>query len=175
MKYIYIVMLLVAVACNKNEPDMVEKFVQEVKAERFQDMTLPAFNVSHIETLMNHASGAQVVSNYPRPMHSSYYGGPVEVGLVMLYAIEAVRLQVDWPSLAVRVFDEHDLSREVPLGEVLPHYNRWWAANKGKNAAELKLTDPLENSGLTWQIYTKRNRMVVLQLDAKNVLYGNYT
>src|SRR5690606_24313367 len=122
MKYIYIVLLLfTAGSCKKSEVDLVEKFVQEVKAERYEEITLPAFNVSHIDALMQHASDEQVVSNYPRPPHSSYHSGPVEVGLVMLYAIEAVRLQVDWPSLAVRVFDEQDLSRQVPLNEVLPY------------------------------------------------------
>src|SRR5690606_2369185 len=107
-----------------------------------------------IDALMRHASDSQVVSNYPRPMHSSYYGGPVEVGLVMLYVIEAARLQVEWPSLAVRVFDEHDFERQVPLSEVLPYYKDWWTTNKGKSASELKTIDPLEGSGLTWQIYT---------------------
>jgi len=72
----------------------------------------------------------------------------------MLCTIEAVRLQVDWPSSTVRVFDELDLSREVPLSEVLPYYQLWWAENKSKSAAELKEADPLEGSGLTWHIYT---------------------
>jgi hypothetical protein len=155
MKYIYIALILIAAgSCKKNQLDIVEKFVSEVKAERYEEITLPAFNASHIGALMQHASDTQVVSNYPRPGYSSYYGGPIEVGLVMLYVIEAARLQVDWPSMAVRVFDEQDLNREVPLSEVLPHYKDWWATNKGKSAAELKMIDPLEGSGLTWQIYT---------------------
>lgn len=155
-RYIYIVLLLLVVttSCKKDDLDVVEKFVQEMKAEEYDEITLPAFSASHIDALMQHASDKQVVSNYPRPLHSSYYGGPVEVGLMMLYVVEAVRLQVDWPSLAVRVFEEQDLSREVPLGEVLPYYQRWWAENKGKSAVELIEVDPLEDSGLTWQIYT---------------------
>gem|GEM_PF-1227249 len=155
MKYFCIAMLIAsACACKKSEVDIVEKFVNEVKAERYEEITLPAFYASHIDALMQHAADGQVVSSYPRPMHSSYYGGPIEVGLVMLYVIEAARLQVEWPSLAVRVFDEQDLSREVPLSEVLPYYQRWWAENNGKSAVELKMVDPLEGSGLTWQIYT---------------------
>lgn len=152
--FFFTVSLIAAASCKKSGLDIVEKFVQEVKAERYQEMTLPAFNRSHIGDLMQHASDQQMVSDYPRPMYSSYYGGPIEVGLVMLYTIEAVRLQVDWPSIAVRVFDEQDLSREVPLSEVLPYYKDWWAENKGKSAAALKTIDPLEGSGLTWQIYT---------------------
>lgn len=154
MKYIYIVVLMVlTAACKKNDLNDLEKFVREVKTERYEEITLPAFNVSHIDALMQHAPDKQVVSNYPRPPYSSYYGGPVEVGLVMLYVIEAVRLQVDWPSLAVRVFDEQGFERQVPLSKVLPYYRRWWAENKGKSAAELRAIDPLEGSGLTWQIY----------------------
>ncbi|MGV3762680.1 DUF4943 family protein [Parapedobacter sp.] len=155
MKYIYIILLTATVAaCKKSEVDLVEKFVQEVKAERYEEIKLPAFNVSHIDALMQHASDKQMVSNYPRPMYSSYYGGPIEVGLVMLYTVEAIRVQVDWPSSTVRVFDEQDLSREVPLSEVLPYYKKWWTENKGKSAAELMETDPLDGSGLTWHIYT---------------------
>ncbi len=155
MKYIAIAILtLITVACKKNDVSMVERFVKEVKAERYERITLPAFNVSHIGELMQYASDKHVVSNYPQPPYSSLYGGPVEVGLVVLYAIEAVRLQVDWPSIAVRVFDERDLNIKVPLSEVLPYYQRWWAENKDKSADELKMIDPLEGSGLTWQIYT---------------------
>lgn len=149
-----LLLLLAVCACKKNDLGIVEKFVGEVKAERYEEIMLPAFKVSHIDALLQHASDDQVVSNYPRPMHSSYYGGPIEVGLVMLYVIEAVRLQVDWPSMAVRVFDGQDPDRKVPLSEVLPHYQHWWAANKGKSPAELKVIDPLEGSGLTWLIYT---------------------
>src|SRR5690606_8060214 len=86
----------------------------------------------------------QIVTMYPHPAYSSYYGGPVAVGLVMLYTVEAVRPQVEWPSSTVRVFDEQDLSREVPLSEVLPYYKGWWVENKGKSAAELMEADPLE-------------------------------
>ncbi|MEC3880830.1 DUF4943 family protein [Parapedobacter sp. 10938] len=155
MKFIYVtVIAFVVIACKKSEVDIVERFVREVKAERYEEIKLPAFNASYIDALMQHASDKQMVSNYPRPMYSSYYGGSMEVGLVMLYTIEAVRLQVDWPSSTVRVFDEQDISREVALSEVLPYYKDWWAENKGKSPAELKGADPLEGSGLTWQIYT---------------------
>lgn len=158
MKYSCIALLLIAAsACKKSktaDSEIVDQFVKDVKAERYRKITLPAFNASHIEALMQHASDGQIVSHYPRPPHSSYLGPPMEVGFVMLYAIEAARLQIDWPSLFVRVFDEDDLERQVPLSEVLAYYKDWWAANKGKSAAELKMIDPLEGSGLTWQIYT---------------------
>lgn len=129
MKFIYIILLTVVVAaCKKSDTadsDIVDQFVKDVKAERYREFTLPAFNASHIEALMQHASDGQIVSHYPRPPHSSYLGPPMEVGFVMLYEIEAARLQVDWPSLFVRVFDEHDFERQVPLSEVLPYYKDW--------------------------------------------------
>ena len=83
MKYIYIVLLLFTVgSCKKSEVDLVEKFVREVKAERYEEIMLPEFDASHIGALMQHASDNQVVTIYPHPSYSSYYGGPVEVGLV---------------------------------------------------------------------------------------------
>lgn len=158
MKYIYIILLLfTAGSCKKSNTaplELVEQFVKEVKAERYEEIMLPEFNASHIDALMQHASDNQTVTMYPHPSYSSYYGGPVAVGLVMLYTIEAVRLQVEWPSSTVRVFDEQDLSREVPLSEVLPYYKDWWAENEGKSPSELMEADPLEGSGLTWHIYT---------------------
>lgn len=151
--------MIVAGSCKKSktaDSEIVDQFVKDVKAERYRKITLPAFNASHIEALMQHASDGQIVSHYPRPPHSSYLGPPMEVGFVILYAIEAARLQIDWPSLFVRVFDTKasDLHGRVPLDDVLPYYRSWWAENKNKSAAELKMIDPLEGSGLTWLIYT---------------------
>ena len=155
MKHVWCILLLVVVAaCKKSELDEVGRFVQSVKRENYREMNLPNFNVSHIDALLRHASDEQVVATYPRPLYSSHYNGPVEVGLVMLYAIEAIRLQIDWPYMAVKVYDDHDLSRDVPLSEVLPHYQKWWAENKGKKLAELGATNPLEGSGLTWVVLT---------------------
>lgn len=150
MKYVYLLVWVIAAgSCKKSDLDTVAKFVREVKAERYGTFQeLPAFKTTHIDALLGHASDEQLVANYPRPPYSSYYGGPVEVGLVMLYAIEAIRQQKDWPFMGVSVFDMQEPERKVPLSEVLPIYRAWWAANKDKSADELRLAHPLKDTHL---------------------------
>lgn len=152
MKYIYIALLLVATSsCKKSDLDIVEKFVREVKADKGDPhTTLPDFQIEHIDALLRHAKDNQIVNKYPRPPHSSLFGEPVEVGFVMLYAIESILLQKEWPYLGIGVYDIQDLRMNVSLSEVLPHYEAWWVANKGKSADELRKTHPLAGTGLVW-------------------------
>lgn len=149
---IFALMMVAAASCKKQETDIVAKFVREVKADDGSIMlTPPSFNVTHIDDLLAHAGDERVVSKYPRPPYSSYYGGPIEAGFVMLYAIEAALQQTEWPFSAVLVVDQDDPQRDVPLSEVLPHYRSWWAANGAKGAAELRqLGSPLKGTGLAW-------------------------
>jgi hypothetical protein len=153
MRYLYLTLLLaVAGSCKKNghDPEIVIKYVADIKAERYEDIELPAFNVNHIDALLRHASDGQVVTRYPVPLYSSFWAGPVETGIVLLYAIEAIRTQHDWPALGVKVVDRQNMERDVLLAEVLPLYRAWWKANKGKNPEALKAANPLEGSGLAW-------------------------
>jgi len=151
-RYIYFVLLLAATtSCKKSDLDIVEKFVQEVKADKGDPPnSLPDFQIDDIEALLKHAKDDQIVSRYPRPPHSSLFGEPVEVGFVMLYAIESILQQKEWPYLGIGVLDGLDFRIRVPLSEVLPFYQSWWATNKGKSAEEIRKTHPLAGSGLTW-------------------------
>src|SRR5690606_14748715 len=151
MKYIYIILLTAAVAaCKKSEVDLVEKFVQEVKADSYFQEELPNFNIRHIDALFAHASDEQLVGRFPWPSYSSYYPGEKEVGLVMLYAIEAIRRPESDPLRGVHVYDIYEPERKVTLDEVLPLYQQWWTKNKGKSAGTLQSLDPLEGTGLVW-------------------------
>ncbi len=151
MKFIYIILLAAAVvACKKNEVDLVEKFVQEVKADNYYYEELPDFNIRHIDALFAHASDEQLVGRFPWPSYSSYYPGEKEVGLVMLYAIEAIRRPESDPLRGVHVYDIYEPERKVTLDEVLPLYQQWWTKNKGKSAGTLQSLDPLEGTGLVW-------------------------
>ncbi|WP_257667280.1 DUF4943 family protein [Parapedobacter tibetensis] len=143
--------LMAGWACKKNEVDIVEKFVREVKAERYDDFQeLPAFRIKHIDALLGHASDEQLVSRFPWASVLSYYPGQKEVGLVMLYAIEVIRNPGDYPARGVHVVDANNRERKVTLNEVLPHYEAWWARHKGKSALQLGQLNPLEGTGLVW-------------------------
>lgn len=142
--------LLALGACKKSEVDLVEKFVREVKADNYYQEELPDFNIRHIDALFAHADDKQLISRFPWPSYSSYYPGEKEVGLVMLYAIEAIRRPENEPLRGVHIYDANEPERKVALDEVLSLYRQWWAENKGKSASQLQLLHPLEGTGLVW-------------------------
>ncbi len=145
------VFLFAAGACKKaNDTDLVEKFVREVKAGEYLYEELPDFGTRHIEALFAHAGDEQLVRRFPWPSYSSYYPGEKEVGLVMLYAIEAIRRPDSEPLRGVHIYDMNDPERKVTLDEVLPLYQQWWTKNKGKSAGAIQSLDPLEGTGLVW-------------------------
>ena len=153
MRHIIVLLFvaLTASSCSKGDLAIVEKYVSDIKAERYDMLREPPpFNKNHIDALLRHASDEQLVSKYPRPPYSSYYAGPIEVGFVLLYAIESIRQQRDWPFLGVRIYDIENLERTVSLSEVLPLYQAWWAAHRGKSATQLGQLDPLEGTDLRW-------------------------
>ena len=150
MKFFYILLAVALVSCKKSEVDLVEKFVQAVKADSYFQEELPNFNIRHIDALFAHANDEQLVGRFPWPSYSSYYPGEKEVGLVMLYAIEAIRRPESEPLRGVHVYDINETEREVTLDEVLPVYQEWWSENKGKSVGALQKIDPLEGTGLAW-------------------------
>ncbi len=146
-----LLLLFVATGCKKSDHDIVEKFVREVKADSYEGLQeVPAFGRQHIDALLQHADDRQLVSRYPWSPILSYYPGQQEVGLVMLYAIEVIRDPGDYPVRGTLVVDTEDRERKVALDEVLSLYRAWWAANKGKSAAELRGVSPLQGTGLAW-------------------------
>lgn len=148
----YLILFLIALgACKKkNNTDLVERFVQEVKADSYFHEELPDFNIRHISALFAHAGDEQLVGRFPWPSYSSYYPGEKEVGLVMLYAIEAIRRPDSEPLRGVHIYDINQPERKVTLDEVLPLYQQWWTENKGKDASQLQALNPLEGTGLVW-------------------------
>ena len=153
MKSVWYVLLLVAfVSCNKNDsdPQIVAKFVAEVKAGNYLSQQLPDLKTSHIYALFRHASDEQLVDRYPWSPILSYYPGQKEVGFVVLYAIEVIRNPGDYPLRGAHVLDTNNHQRTVTLDEVLQLYQAWWAQHKGKSAVQLKQLNPLEGTSLVW-------------------------
>ncbi|MFB2120820.1 DUF4943 family protein [Parapedobacter sp. 2B3] len=148
--FFFVLSMISATSCKKSGLDIVEKFVQEVKADSYYYEELPDFNIRHIDALLAHAGDEQLVGRFPWPPYSSYYPGEKEVGLVMLYAIEAIRRPDSEPLRGVHIYDTNDPERQVALDDVLPLYQKWWSDNKGKGASALEKLDPLEGTGLVW-------------------------
>lgn len=154
MKYLYVALLLFAAgACKKSKPsdsEIVNRFVKEVKADRYRSTVLPNFNVDHIDALFQHAKDAQLLRNYPWPEILAHYPGEKEVGLVMLYAIEFTRNTKKYGMTGAVVVDTEARDRKVPFDEVLALYQAWWTKHKGKSAEQLAQINPLEGTGLAW-------------------------
>ncbi len=153
MKRIWYILLLVAfISCKKkdSDPQIVAKFVAEVKADNYLSQQLPNFTTGHIDALFRHAADGQLVNRYPWPSYLSFYPGQKEVGLVMLFAIEEIRQPQSSPTRGAHILDMNNPERKVTLSEVLPLYQAWWAENKGKSAVELRQSNPLEGAGLVW-------------------------
>ena len=148
----YLLLFWIALgACEKkSNTDLVDKFVREVKADSYFREELPDFNIRHIDALSAHAGDEQLVGRFPWPPYSSYFPGEKEVGLVMLYAIEAIRRPDSEPLRGVHVYDINEPERKVTLDDVLPLYQKWWSENKGKGASALDKIDPLQGTGLVW-------------------------
>lgn len=152
-KYFYLALLLfTCIACAKkdSDPQIVAKFVAEVKTGNYLSQQLPDFKTSHIYALFRHASDEQLIDRYPWSPILSYYPGQKEVGFVVLYAIEVIRNPGDYPHRGAHVLDADNRERKVSLDEVLSLYQAWWAQHKGKSALQLRQLNPLEGTSLVW-------------------------
>ncbi len=135
----------------------VDQYLSALKSDKAPfTYGIPLFEIEDIPELLLYARDVQWISNYPMNPLSSYRKESVEVGFVVLWTIESIRLDVDYPSLAPYVFekgkfetgDYHD--SEISLFKVAELYENWWEKNKNKTATELQTNSPFEGTNLSW-------------------------
>lgn len=141
--------------CNNNTDKShmtAKQYVSLLKANKYPKYDLvPALQPADIAVLMKHVNDEQVIDNYPIPAMSAAQHGPQQVGMIVLYTIESIRLQrKNGVSNRPYVSDTADPNRRPPLKEVAPYYERWWAQYKDKNAEGLRQSAPLGGTTLTW-------------------------
>ncbi len=155
----FIAILFVSVSClkddnTKNDPRFmpVEQYVTLLKSGEFNAWEIPIFEITDISKLLKHArdeyeisfSEINPVSSVPPERMRS------TVGMMVLWAIEGTRLDVDKPSSVPPAVMDDKIYRAIQQSEVADLYERWWSINNGKNLVQLKEISPLEGTGYSW-------------------------
>ncbi len=141
----------------------VENYIELLKSNSFDSITLPAFTSNDIPALLKYRNENQIISNFPHNPFSSLYGPECKLGMYVLWTIESIRavsinseyLIMRFPSqnpvLALRnsdrlelVFDDtsHAISAKA--------YFDWWNDNSMKDFDEFKNIDPLDSTDYKW-------------------------
>lgn len=165
MKMILLQCLLMSlfVSCSKgDEPGTeVEKFVQQVKQDKYTSDRLPAFAPNAIPVLLASANDFSKITKFPVDPYTAF--GPVKltVGECLMWTIENIRLNYgkytneSFPSFVPELHLKTDINvprlTDVQLYEAYNLYYNWWYNNKGKDFEEFRQINPLQDSNYVWK------------------------
>ncbi|SEW52706.1 DUF4943 family protein [Chitinophaga arvensicola] len=158
MKHLLVALSVVAVsfnACQRKADDgsaAAKKYVTQLKADKYPRYDIiPKLDTSAIPVLIQYVNDSSVIQNYPIPSLSAVAYGPQQVGMIIMYTIESIRLQrVNGASSIPYARDTTAPDRKLTVAELAPHYVDWWNKNKDKPAEELKVISPLAGTSLSW-------------------------
>ncbi len=169
MKYYSIILAVLIIAlsgCRSDEVTAnmdVETYVELLRNNQYQLTTLPDFDPDDIPALLNYRNETDIVTVFPRNPISSFYVAEVELGVLILWSIEYIRVfsgqndqhEIRFPSLnpilrPINVDESNPVSTEVIHREVASMYYSWWQANIDKDFIVFKGSDPLINSTYAW-------------------------
>jgi hypothetical protein len=157
------VLMCLLVSCSKgDEPGSeVEKFVQQVKQDKYISDSLPEFSYDAIPVLLASANDFSKITKFPVNPFTAY--GPVKltVGECLMWTIENIRLNYgnykakSFPSFVSELHLKTDINilrlTDTQLQEVYKLYYDWWYTNKGKNFEEFRQINPLQDSDYVWK------------------------
>lgn len=165
---IFLFSLISIMGCEKNDSEKinnpnVDKYIELLRANKYDSLNLPAFTYKDIPALLNYRNEKQLISNYPHNPISSLYGPDCKLGIYVLWTIESIRavainskyLIMRFPSqnpiLAQRYSNELVLVYDDKSHEIAAKvYFDWWENNKHKNFNEFKNIDPLADTDYKW-------------------------
>lgn len=148
---------------NSESPKMsVERYVSQLKAEKYDNTELPNFNANDIEKLLTYRNETQKISNFPRNPISSSITIESTVGMYILWTIESIRARSFGSEFLIGTFpsqnpvvknketlefvDQTNLIQQ----EIANSYYDWWESNKSKDFSEFNQIDPLEETVYRW-------------------------
>lgn len=141
--------------CRKKQTDASkasQQYISLLKADQYPKYDpIPRLGRDDIPYLIRYVSDSQVIHNFPIPLVSAYAWGPQQLGMVVMYTIESIRLQREYGvSSCPYIVDSMD--RQRPLDVKLPAqlYMNWWEKNQDKGIDELKKLSPLEGTRMSW-------------------------
>ncbi|MDH3652076.1 MAG: DUF4943 domain-containing protein [Saprospiraceae bacterium] len=158
-------------SCDKDmEPEVysldVESYIELLKSNQFDSLSIPAFDPSDIPLLLEHRNGSEIVRRFPANPVSSY--NPPEqnyrLGVLALWTIESIRVvSIKGQDLVERFPSQNPFLeiRNNPSEWILDHkseayqiiaqtYFNWWETNKHMDFDDFKNMDPLETTTYKW-------------------------
>ena len=166
LKLFFVLILSIAFfSCNKEENRQikVDKYVKLLKANKYNNAQLPAFTLEDIDELLEYRNEKDMIINFPRNNISSTFHEEVELGIYILWTIEAIRqssitgLKGIFPSLepafVPRGAESYDAEKQqAAQQEASNAYYTWWTMRYFTSAtfgAWLNM-DPMEDTNYKW-------------------------
>jgi len=168
LKLFFVLIPLVAlISCEKQDDRLsVEKFVRLLKTNKYENTKIPAFTYTDIDKLLEYRDAKNIIRKYPRNDLSSAFHVETELGIYILWAIEAIRIRTITgyaemfpslePLLIPRNQEDFELGYDPLVHQQEAHqkasnaYYTWWTENKVKNLTDVMGIDPLENTKYKW-------------------------
>ena len=168
--FIVLIPMLAFIGCkdeNNKQTKVIEevnKYVNALKTNQYEDRYLPAFTYEHIDELFKYRNEKDIITNFLRNPISSLYQEECELGMYVLWTVEYIRIKfVDSdlliiekfpsmnPILKLRASEKLELVYDVEAYQIASDaYNTWWTSNKDKSVGEIMKIDPLENTIYKW-------------------------
>ena len=162
---VFFVLLLVFVACEDktDSPKMsVERYVEQLKAGKYDNMELPDFSSEDIPKLLSYRNETELITGFPVNFISSSVTQEVTLGMYVLWTVESIRarsvasefLVGTFPSQNPVVENRADFGyieqNQQVLKEVADSYFEWWESNKTQDFSEFHQIDPLGTTAYRW-------------------------
>lgn len=161
--FIVLIPLLAFLACEEkeNKQTEVEKYVNTLKTNQYEDRELPAFTYEHIDELLKYRNEKHVITKFPRNPISSFDQKECELGVYILWTIESIRVVAIDSEFLIERFPSQNPILQLREEEFKPAgfeaylvvsnaYYTWWKSNKSKPLIEIMEIDPLENTIYKW-------------------------
>lgn len=153
--------------CDKNESEdlsniEVNRYVELLKAGKYDSMDLPAFTYSDIPALLEYRNETQKIKGFPVNMISSMGMLDCSLGMYILWTIESIRaVAIDSEYLIARFPSQNPIVQKKESGSnvergdevqqiVSKAYFDWWNENKHNDFEEFKNIDPLSKTKYRW-------------------------
>jgi len=139
LKLFFVLILPIAFfSCNKEENGHinVDRYVKLLKTNKYNNARLPEFILEDIDELLKYRNEKDLITNYPRNNLSSAFLVKVELGIYILWTIEAIRLSsitglTGFPSLEPafipRNAEDYDAEKQQEARQEASNaYYNWW-------------------------------------------------
>lgn len=164
---IVLIPLLALFGCNDKENEQieeVEKYINALKSNQYDERDLPAFTYKHIDKLLEYRNEKNSITQFPRNPLSSFYQEECELGVYILWTLEYIRVSSihsdlliagKFPSmnpiLKLRTSEKLEFVYDIEAYQILSNtYYVWWTSNKDKTLKKIMEIDPLEHTIYKW-------------------------